>query len=196
MIDHGPATEDEMILAFLQAELFSPRFGPQYTYWLAQFRRTPDIITNPDLTNAGDNAVRKTLLTNVRGYANKTYLFRGFPPDVQWHHVTLEQKDIDELRYANYPTWTALSGGTRRVADGARHLHTHPTAENADQNVPGVIQALRKGTTFPPLIAASNGDGPLVLIEGHTRATAYLIAGTPTDVIVGTSPHMTEWGFW
>jgi hypothetical protein len=54
----------------------------------------------------------------------------------------------------------------------------------------------QQGATFPSLIAATNGDGPLVLIEGHTRATAYAITNSPADVIIGTSPDMTNWKYW
>jgi hypothetical protein len=70
MIDNGPATEDDMILAFLQAELPPPRFGPSYGECLRRFGRGPRIITNPDLANASENTIRKTLLTNVRAYRN------------------------------------------------------------------------------------------------------------------------------
>ena len=79
MIDNGPATEEEMILAFLQAELPSPRFGKIYGECLRRVGLGPEIITNPDLNNAMDNLVRKTLLTTVRGYGTRTLAITAQP---------------------------------------------------------------------------------------------------------------------
>jgi hypothetical protein len=86
-----------MNLAFLQAELPSPRFGAAYAQKVQMLRCDQRIITQTDLTNARENLLRKRLLMNVRGYTNKTSLFAGFPADVPWRHVILTPEEAGSL---------------------------------------------------------------------------------------------------
>jgi hypothetical protein len=79
MIELGPTTEDAMILAFLRAEVNSPRFGSVVQHWLGLLRSDRGLIDNADLADAAQNAIRKELLGGVRGYGKDAYLFRGFP---------------------------------------------------------------------------------------------------------------------
>jgi hypothetical protein len=58
--------------------------------------------------------------------------------------------------------------------------------------------ALRHGAQFPQLILVAKDTGaPLVVMEGHARLTAYLIASecipTEFEVIIGYSEQMTGW---
>jgi hypothetical protein len=193
VIDNGPATEDEMILAFLRAELLSPRFGPHYAQLLRLLRNDERLVTQADLADPREDLVRKQLLAGIRGYGTNTFLFAGFPPDVQWRHITLTPSEVGDLHYANEPTWLALSAYTRRITIGAQNVTTNPAVS---ANVLAVTQAIQRGTGFPPLIAATTGTGPFVLIEGHTRATAYAITSNPADLILGTSPNMIRWRYW
>ncbi|HXM60853.1 MAG TPA: hypothetical protein VN950_08325 [Terriglobales bacterium] len=54
---------------------------------------------------------------------------------------------------------------------------------------------LKAGKKFPELIAAAGENGDVILIEGHSRATAYALAGLPelVECILGTSPTMRNW---
>lgn len=50
----------------------------------------------------------------------------------------------------------------------------------------------------PPLIAAQHDKGDLVLIEGHSRATAYVLEryeGT-VKAFIGSSLSMKDWPFY
>jgi hypothetical protein len=58
---------------------------------------------------------------------------------------------------------------------------------------------LRQGARFPPLILVRrDANAYLVVMEGHVRLTAYLIAPeyipSELEVILGTSPHIPNWG--
>jgi hypothetical protein len=199
VIEIGPATENEMVLAFLQAEIDSTRFGPMYAGILANSgidRRM--LIDRADLNSAQDNRIREELLKLVRGYGNDTFLFRGFPNDVRWRKVALEPQDWDAVKYANYPTWVTLSGGTRIVADGARNIESVAAAEDANRNIKAVAADVRTGKRYPELIGVSSLTGEIILVEGHTRATAYALAQLPNSVecIVGSSPMMSMWAFY
>lgn len=199
MIELGSATEDEMVLAFLQGEIDSPRFGPIYQSNLAQNElNRAAIVDQPDITRADHNQIRLRLLGVVRGYRNNQYLFVGFPQDVRWRRVMLEPGELARLMYANHPTWVQLSGGTRLVGDGAANIGRIPTAENANVNVTDVVAALEQGHRYPALIAITDEAGNLVLVEGHTRATAYAFArfNESVEVLVGSSPGMRNWVFY
>jgi hypothetical protein len=57
------------------------------------------------------------------------------------------------------------------------------------------------GTVFPPLILVTTGpEGPPMVVEGHSRLTAYLLARdhlpTELEILVGSSPAVTGWGCW
>jgi hypothetical protein len=196
MVEYGAATEEEMVLAFLQAELRSPRFGQNYVAHLQQIGCDERIVTQADLANLRDNAIRSDLLTRVRGFSTRTFLFAGFPPDVAWQHCKLTAGEVSEVRYGKYKSWIGLSGGTRRVGDGARRSSACTAGERPNTDVIAVARAISLGTTYPALIAASDGHGALVLIEGHTRATAYAIANTAAHIIVGTAPEIANWKYW
>jgi hypothetical protein len=57
------------------------------------------------------------------------------------------------------------------------------------------------GARFPPLILVTTGPGgELVVLEGHSRLTAYMLAREhlppELQVLLGSSPAMTCWGYW
>lgn len=200
MIERVAATEDEMLAAFLMAEIDSSRYGPNIRANLAARRLERRLIDAPNMTDSVENATRRQLIGN-RGYENREALFAGFPRDVTWRRVELEAPDFDTMRYINDTKagsyWANLSDGTRLVSAGARNLRQRP-ADPDTQQIGAIAQALRKGVRFPPLIAAQHREGSLILIEGHSRATAYVMehfAGV-VEAFVGSSPSMPSWVFY
>src|SRR6266849_10132295 len=120
MRDLSPATEDEIVLAFVQAEIDSARFGAHYAAFLSNScLERGSIVDQPNLQSDRENRIRRELLTAVRGWGNRTFLFKGFPQNVTWRKVAIGAEEADKLRYANYETWVRLSGGSRLVVDGA-----------------------------------------------------------------------------
>lgn len=195
MIERGPAPETEMVLAFVAAEIDSPTWGPRYSYHLRRLGRTPeDLVGRPEF-NPADNRDRAELLKSVRGYGQNTGLFLGFPQTVRWRRAELEPADFAALRYARCPPWTELAPATLTVAEGARNLETVDTQDDYRSKVHGIIARIQRGDRFPPLILAETTAPALILIEGHTRATAYALQAParPIEVLVGSSP---EWGRW
>ncbi len=199
MIERGSATEHEMVWAFLQAEIDSPRFGPTYQDILTQSQLTrKNLIDEADLANTRDNYIRTELLKAVRGYTANQYLFEGFPRHVQWRRADLEPEELTRLKYANFPTWTGLSGGTRRVVDGAKNVDRIQTAETANENIKAVVQKINSGHRFPELIVVEADGEDLIVVEGHTRATAYVLAQSsdPVKLLVGSSSLLHGWVFY
>jgi hypothetical protein len=199
MIDLGPANEDDLVLAFLQAEIDSARFGSCYAMILANSGLDRNsVIDHPDRKSQRDNSIRGELLKHVRGYGSGQFLFTGFPPDVTWRHVIMEERDFPKLRYAKCQPWIELSGGTRLVTEGAKNIAPGGPAEEAAVNIRAVVADLKRGKRFPELIAVEGQNGDIVLMEGHTRATAYVLSlpAEPIGCIVGSSPTMTSWAFY
>jgi hypothetical protein len=192
-----PVSEDEMILAFLQAECDAPRWKA----WIAEALGgdlTP--ITTPNLEDDEQNAMRRHALGQYRGYGRDGYIFRGFPADTEWFAATVTCAELAAFRYLNHKTFIELSQGSRLVGDGAANLDVVTAQEGLNDRIRGLRDAVEAGRRFPALIAVAHArDVPPVLIEGNTRATAYVLALPAEDevaVISGYSAGLQTWPFY
>ena len=154
------------------------------------------MVQHPNYTNAQENLDRRTVLSAYRGYPN-SLLFQGFPRDVKWFRVRLEPMDFESMRYANFSIARDLSRGTLLVKEGAKTVVHVPNLPNGSEHIPGVVTELRRGHAFPPLLVVEGPGVPLTLLEGHSRATAYMIENKTVDVqaYVARSPSMHSWAF-
>jgi hypothetical protein len=197
-IEH--VTEDHMVAAFVRAEIDSARFAAPYRTLLQQLGvGRGGLIDRPDFANQVANQRRRFLLRSVRGYGINQYLFRGWPADVEWWRVRVTLEELKTLKFAHYQTWLDLTKGTRLVGDGAANIETVPAPENTNANVKAVAALVRAGRRFPELILiARRREAPLIIVEGHTRATAYVLAGAPDplDCFLGISEQMSTWFYW
>lgn len=214
MKELGPATENDIVLAFVQAEIDSARYGELYSGTLLNSGLDrQSLVDAPNLRSARDNLVRRDLLRAIRGYPSGTLLFTGFPTNVLWRRTTIMPDEFRILKYAKYPSWEALSGGSRLVVDGARNVAVQIVVRGPDansiaqiereiadgkRNITAVANEIKNGKRYPPLIAVEDEGGFLILIEGHTRATAYALAqvNEPIEILVGSSPDMMNWVFY
>jgi hypothetical protein len=197
MIDLGPTQEDDVVRAFVLAELESPAHSKEYGDTLEQLGVTREYFTASISTDEGMQIAR-ILLGAIRGYRQNHNVLRGFPTDVSWRRVELVQEDLHLLKYVrDCPPWDVLSNRTRRVSDGARSVHASAALEWPFDAVRAMAAQIRDGVVFRELIAVSDLAGGLVLVEGHTRATAYLLAKVDRDVpaFIGTSPSIATWAF-
>jgi hypothetical protein len=189
------ASEDEMVFAFLLAELASPRWGSFVHDGLGG---NDDLVRHASLGDRAQNAVRRHALAAYRGYGIGTYLFAGFPADVRWSRYALSAHELADFHYANCEPFASLTGGSRVVRDGAANMENAPAFLQAA--VASIEGEVRDGGTYPPLIAAGcDREGKHVLVEGHTRATAYvrsLPSACELEVILGCSAAMSGWSFW
>lgn len=193
-------TEDEMIAAFLYAELHSPRFCKEIEMYLQQYDVDQHIIQSPDLHNEQENAYRRVVLGAYRGYGQGHEYFQGFPDEVRWERVGLTRQELEQVKYIEYDYWVELSGGSRLAVDGARRaLAGIDVFGLSSKYFVDIAETLRHGAQFPTLIfIGHNEENYLVVLEGHARLTAYLIAPeclpSELEVIVGFSEQITQWG--
>ena len=182
-----------MVLAFLRAEIASPRFGEIVRRCLGLLGSDRRLIDNADVADVRQNGVRKELLGCFRGYGKDAFLFRGFPNDTKWRRVVLDAKDLHTLLYAKEASWIEFSDGTRLVSVGAMNADKNPMGEGAK----AVATAVRQGMRFPELIVVQSDGDSLILVEGATRATAYVLAESKAvEVLVGSSAIMARWAFY
>ena len=102
MIELGPATEDQVVCAFLQAEIESSRYKGNITHLLSGFGLPRSIIDAPDLSDITQNRVRRCLLA-YRGYPQRLL----YSQDFRWtlfgvrltsKHKTWERCDTSLIR--------------------------------------------------------------------------------------------------
>lgn len=201
MIVIGPSNENEVILAFLRAEINSPRFSDRISSALATSNlKREAIIDNADLTNQSDNKIRSELL-DFRGYTNRTSLFQGFPRDVVWQHVELEPGEFNQLKYLKYDKFLKISKNTRLIVDGAENLDLIEVNEGSDNfngHIRDIINELKQGIRYPELVGIKSDDGYIIIAEGNTRATAHVASSISENmkIILGTSPSVAQWCFY
>ena len=192
--------EDEMIAVFLYAELQSPRFCEKVEMYLQQFAVDRRLIQAPDLHDEQENATRRALLGTYRDYGQGWGYFEGFPEQLRWERIGLTRQEVEQVKYIEYDYWVELSGGSRLARDGARRaLAGIDVFGLSSKYFVDIAKALRQGAQFPTLIfVGRDEEGYLVVLEGHTRLTAYLIAPeclpAELEVIVGFSEQITQWG--
>jgi hypothetical protein len=197
-----PSSEAEMVALFLRTELPAARSRDDLRALLEQARLSERVVTDPDLGDDAENQARLRLLTQHRGYANRTELFDGFPDDVRWQWMAITPAELARVRYIDYDYWVELSGGTRLAVDAAPRIR----AGVAPFKVPSdwaldMAQAVADGARFPPLILVTTAPGGgLVVLEGHARLTAFMLAHDrlppELEVLAGSSPAMSRWGLW
>src|SRR6266699_3060458 len=187
-----PASEDEMVAAFLTAEVASARYGPRIREILARLGRPLAVVTQPDLVDEDANAARRQILAAYREYPSGD-VFTGMPADVRWYRAALTPAELDTVKYLDYSYWTDFSGGTRLAADGARRLgfwQDQPAGSIYRQ----VAENARDGRLPPPIIVIGEpGPANLVVIEGHKRLTGLLLCPqwlpAELEVVLGIVSH-------
>ncbi len=192
-------TEHEMIACYLGAEATSPRHGPALHQAMTRLGVDSSVVVTADLSNAEDNAARRSLLTATRDYDTRRGIFDGFPRDVAWSRVGLKPREMLAVQYIDYDYWVELSAGSRLPTDAAATIRAGRTIfGESNQGFLDAAASLRQGSAFPELIiVASAIDAPLVVLEGHLRLTAYgLVPDTlapETRALLGVSPAMSGW---
>ena len=201
--------EEVVVAAFLRAELHSPRYRSTVIRLLTQAKVSPRLIDHPNVKDARENKLRAAILGAYRGWPDR-YLFHRFPRQVRWQRAALSNAELGAVMYINDDprpagretwdkvSWFDLSHGTRLVARGAatiRRGQIDPGYEAVFQNVIATAQMVRDGRECPELILARDSPGsPLLIVEGHTRATAYaLTEREQIPALIGDAMGLGRW---
>lgn len=166
------ATEDEMLLSFMQGELKSERFSGELRAAVAKCGQTEEIVTNGDLDSADECMIRKTIMSEFRGYSDSE-IFTDYPRNAAWYYVCFEIHDIEKIRYISYSYWDELSNGTSSPLAAAETIRKGIRIFDVpNDNFWNASAYLQAGNSFDPVILIAKNDTYTVL-EGHVRMTAY-----------------------
>jgi hypothetical protein len=198
-------SEDEMIASFLIAEAESPRFKGMILKFAKDLGIKRSVIFKPNLASEAENKARKKILNAHRGYIGSA-LFEGFPKDVKWKKVKISAKALLRTKYIGGKEWVKLSKGSLLAIDGAESILDGEGIEgNNTKRFFEVTKKVNKGVALPTLIFVTANNKTLVVLEGHTRLTAYFMAyltsGTDLisegfEAIVGFSENLTDWRYY
>src|ERR1700704_5678851 len=110
MEDLGAVSDDQVILAWLQAEIESPPFqsyligDPPKPSHLA---RALALARNPDLGNEAQNAERRGIIASAHAFGRGALIFAGLADDVGWRRFRVSTSDVGEMLYSNRnAAWT------------------------------------------------------------------------------------------
>jgi len=193
MQELGLADGDEVVLAFLQAEIDAADHAPHLIDLLNRLHYDRSLIDYADLGDAHANCARAVILGAHRGYGRSGALFENFPNDTTWRRVSLNLDEIGRLKFVHIQAFVELSS-TRSVAEGARNYRENPdTAAKVD----AIQEKISRGVSFPEFVLVEDAQKQLVIIEGNHRAIAYTVAGVEVRIsaLIGRSPTMHQWRY-
>ena len=206
MEQQGVASEDQVILAWLQAEIESVSFqqyiagDPPNPTYLAQVLRA---ARKPNLGDAEQNGLRREIVRKTHGFGLGTLSFEGLANDIKWRKARMSSLEMGELLYASrHPAWAALAPVSRKVAEGAANVSHLFTGDLTNMLVLALALRISDSESVPPLpevICLERPDGRLVILEGHTRATAIVLEAhrfkKGVSVYAGASPSISNWAY-
>jgi hypothetical protein len=204
MEDLGAATEDQVILAWLQAEIESPDFQAYVIGNPPNPSRLSTVLKaarSPDLKDPAQNQLRRELITAVYGFGQGAGSFQGLGNDLVWRRFRLTTDDVGELLYARQgAAWPILAPATRKVAEGATNVGHVFTGDQTNMVVLSLASGLcHSGKKVPEIIALRRPDGAFVILEGHARSTAIVLEAHrfPDGVhaYIGDGPSVANWFF-
>jgi hypothetical protein len=206
MEDLGAVSDDQVILAWLQAEIESPPFqsyligDPPKPSHLA---RALALARNPDLGNAAQNAERRRIIASAHGFGRGALIFAGLADDVVWRRFRASTSDVGEMLYSNRnAAWTTLAPATRKVAEGASNAAKTFAGDDTNMHILALASTICHAGPAPELselICLRLPDGGISVVEGHARATAIVIEahrlGDGVGAYIGDSPSIASWAY-
>jgi hypothetical protein len=204
--DQGAASDDQVILAWLQAEIESVSFQqyiagePPNPAYLSQVLKA---ARQPNTRDAVQNEIRRGIIRTAHGFGVGTLSFEGLANDIQWRKARVTAAEVGEMLYMNvHAAWLALAPVTRKVAEGAANVGHVFTGDPTNMLVLGLAIKICQSNPLPPLpeiICLTRPDGRLQILEGHTRATAIVIEAHRfphgVNIYVGNSPSVASWAY-
>ena len=194
----GDSSEDEMILAFLQAEIDSDKRRQQIKQVLESLKCDESIIREGDITNKLENSLRRVLL-DYRGFRFHDLLFNGFPEDVQWEVYNFTLNELEDFYYIRSLEFCEFTHDTRKIKDSVSAILKNIGRPQTINDFQGAITALKSGKIFPHAIAVTDKTR-IVLLEGHKRITAYCYLNGQCEYqpkfILGYSSNIHKWNFF
>jgi hypothetical protein len=114
----------------------------------------------------------------------------------------LQNLDTPVARQADVPAIVASVGWPAEYAQALVQPEWTTKTRQAATNITQVARELSKGREYPEIIlVAENPDAQHIILEGHTRASAYVLHlsdGAPDEIeaLASYSPNLPRWGYY
>jgi hypothetical protein len=206
MDDLGSASDDQVILAWLQAEVGSQAFQ---AYLVgdppnpARLSRALTLARTPDLESPEQNAERRDIIGEAHGFGRGAMIFAGVADDVTWRRFKVSIAEVGEMLYSSRGmAWTTLAPATRRVSEGASNADRIYSGDQTSMNILALARNICHSQSKPelsPIICLRRPDGTVSLVEGHSRATAYVMEAHKLEdgvvAYIGESASIVNWAY-
>jgi O-antigen/teichoic acid export membrane protein len=181
-------SEDEVIAEFLKSDFHYPAFREYHEALL-------NLVTNPNLDDASENAKRRALL-----FIRHLSLWKEIPAGTQWYEAELTQEDLIHVRAFPRAQWRKPAHGNfsmTKIVEGVRSgqntLDDHFLAKITDIS----DRLAKEKITFGSLILIGlNENEPLTVLDGNHRLVAAMLAAPEglqrLKFMCGLSPRMME----
>ena len=179
-------TEDEVIAEFMKSELENEAYGK----YREQLR---GIVTDPDLSNAGENAKRRALL-----FLRHRSLWKELPKNTDWYEAEIHLSDLDRIRVFPRAHWRKLARGNFAVTEVAKRIQSR---EQINTSLFGAkISDIREGIKDEErklgsvVLIGINEREPFTIIDGNHRFVSAVLEGRidRVKVLCGLSPEMAQ----
>jgi hypothetical protein len=181
-------SEDEVIAEFLKSEVNAS----EYRLHQATLQR---VLTNPDLDDATDNAIRRALL-----FIRHRSLWKEIPPGTDWYELEINDTDLGQIRAFPRAQWRKLARGNYSINGIADRMATRQQKIDAQflNKIASIRdQFLKDDPGFGAVILIGLSDSePLTILDGNHRVAAALLS-SPARLksirfLCGLSPQMME----
>jgi O-antigen/teichoic acid export membrane protein len=181
-------SEDEVIAEFLKSDFDSPEFR-EYQESLRE------VVTGPNLDDAGENAIRRALL-----YIRHLALWKEIPASTEWYEVEICEANLGQIRIFPRAQWRKLASGDFSITKITEAMRTrlHLVDSRFQSKIAGIGDQLHRadhGFSAVILIGLNEGERLTVLDGNHRMVAATLTSPGRLDVLrflCGLSPRMME----
>jgi O-antigen/teichoic acid export membrane protein len=181
-------SEDEVIAGFLKSDFPSSAFR-EYQESLRQ------VVINPDLDDAGENAKRRALL-----FIRHLSLWTQIPAGTEWYEIEINETNLGQIRAFPRAQWRRLARGNFLITEVAEGMRTgrHMVDKQFLSKIASIGNQLRLDDPgFGAIILIGlNENERLTILDGNHRLVAAMLSSPSTLVklrfLCGLSPRMRE----
>ncbi|QNI33195.1 oligosaccharide flippase family protein [Alloacidobacterium dinghuense] len=181
-------SEDEVIAEFLKSDFDNPAFR-DYREALRE------IVINPDLDDAGENAKRRALF-----FIRHLSLWKELPSGTSWYEVEVRETGLDHIRAFPRAQWRKLARGNYSITDVAERIRKYDNVVEGPflSKITAIRNQLLKEDAIlgTVVLIGINESEPLTVLDGNHRLVAATLT-SPHSVhklrfLCGLSPRMTQ----
>jgi hypothetical protein len=182
------ASEEEVIAEFLKSDFHNPVFR--------DYREAMrDIVMDPDLDNASENAKRRALF-----FLRHRALWNELPAGTEWYELELKPSDLAQIRVFPRAQWRKIAQGHFSIIEVAESMSKRESVIDDQFLVKLSEIGDRLGQEDhgigPIVLIGVSETEPLTILDGNHRLVSAMLA-SPNRVnklrfLCGLSPRMME----